>query len=94
MRARSGEHAMILIELVSALMVAVFLLLVLPVVLLMAGIAGAVLLWFVAPAAVLAVLAFWLIFPAFHGTAAVLLLIVIALFLLERRAKYRVYRRP
>jgi hypothetical protein len=85
---------MILVELMLAFTVAVFLLLMLPLVLLMAGIAGAVLLWFVAPAAVLAVLAFWLIFPAFHGTAALLLLIVIALFLLERRAKYRVYRQP
>jgi len=85
---------MILVELMLALTVGVFLLLVLPLVLLMAGIAGAVLLWFLAPVAVLAALAFWLIFPAFHGTAAVLLLIVVALFLLERRAKYRVYREP
>jgi hypothetical protein len=60
----------------------------------MAGIAGVVLLWVVAPVAVVALLAFWLIFPAFHGTAAVLLLIVIALFLLERRSKYHVYRGP
>jgi hypothetical protein len=94
LRARSGERAMILIELMLALTVGLFLLLVLPLVLLMAGIAGVVLLWFLAPAAVLAVLAFWWIFPAFHGTAAVLLLIVIALFLLERRAKYRVYHEP
>jgi hypothetical protein len=85
---------MILIELMLALTVALFLLLVLPVVLLMAGIAGVVLLWVVAPVAVVALLAFWLIFPAFHGTAAVLLLIVIALFLLERHSKYRVYRGP
>jgi hypothetical protein len=60
----------------------------------MAGIAGVVLLAFIAPVAVLAVLAFWLVFPAFHGTAALLLLIAIALFLLERRSKYQVYRRP
>jgi hypothetical protein len=85
---------MILIELMLALTVAVFLVVVLPVVLLMAGIAGVVLLGFVAPVAVLAVLAFWLIFPAFHGTAALLLLVAIALFLLERRSKYHVYRRP
>jgi hypothetical protein len=76
------------------LAVAVFLVVVLPVVLVMAGIAGVVLLAFIAPVAVLAVLAFWLVFPAFHGTAALLLLIAIALFLLERRSKYQVYRRP
>jgi hypothetical protein len=92
--ARSGERAMILIELMFGLAVAVFLLLVLPVVLLMAGIAGVVLLWLVAPAALLGVLALWLIFPAFHSTAAVLLLIAIAFFLLERRSHYRAYRRP
>ena len=85
---------MILIELMFAFTVAVFLVLVLPVVILVAGVAGVVLLGFVAPVAVLAVLAFWLIFPAFHGTAALLLLVAIALFLLERRSKYHVYRRP
>ncbi|HXW30969.1 MAG TPA: hypothetical protein VEK55_16540, partial [Xanthobacteraceae bacterium] len=77
-----------------ALTVALFLVVVLPVVLLMAGIAGVVLLGFVAPVAVLVALAVWLIFPAFHGTAALLLLIAVALFLLERRSKYHVYRRP
>jgi len=85
---------MILIELMTALTIAVFLLLVLPLVLLMAGIAGAVLLWFVAPVAALAMLALWLIFPVFHHGAAVLLLIVVALIVLERRSRYRVYRRP
>lgn len=85
---------MILIELMAALTIAVFLLLVLPLVLLMAGIAGAVLLWFVAPVAALAMLALWLIFPTFHHAAAVLLLIAVALIVLERRSRYRVYRRP
>jgi hypothetical protein len=74
---------MILIELMFGMMLAVFLLLVLPFVLLMAGIAGAMLLWYLAPAALI----FWLVFPGSHGLAILLLVLILGLFLIERRSR-------
>jgi len=79
------EQPMILIELMFGMMLAVFLLLVLPFLLLMAGIAGAMLLWYLAPAVLLAALIFWLIFPGSHGLAILLLVLILGLFLIERR---------
>ena len=76
---------MILIELMLGMALAVFLLLVLPFLLLMAGIVGAMLLWYLAPAVVLAALVFWLIFPGSHGLALLLLVLIVGLFLVERR---------
>ena len=62
---------MILIELMFGMALALFLLLVLPLLLLMAGIASAMLLWYLAPAVLVAALLFWLIFPGSHGLALV-----------------------
>ena len=79
------EGLMILIELMFGMALAVFLLLVLPLLLLMAGIAGAMLLWYLAPAVLLAALVFWLVFPGSHGLALLLLVLIVGLFLVERR---------
>ena len=80
---------MILIELLFGLMLAAFVRLLLPVLLLMAGIAGAVLLWCLAPAALIAILIFWLVFPGTHGVALLLLVLVIGLLLVDRRSRRR-----
>jgi hypothetical protein len=66
-------------------------LLMLPFLLLMAGIAGAVLLWCLAPAALVALLIFWLVFPGMHGAAVLLLVLVIGLLLVERRSRRRAF---
>jgi hypothetical protein len=83
------ESTMILIELLFGLMLAAVVLVMLPFLLLMAGIAGAVLLWCLAPAALVALLIFWLVFPGIHGLALLLLVLVIGLMLVDRRARYR-----
>lgn len=84
---------MILIELMFGLAIAAFVLL-LPFLLLMAGIAGVVLLGIVAPVALVAVLVFWLIFPGIHASAVLLALLIIGLILVERRTRHDAYRRP
>jgi hypothetical protein len=78
---------MILMELMLGVMLAAFLLLILPFLLVMAGVAGAVLLLYLAPAALLGVLIFWLIFPGSHGLAILLLVLIVGLFLIERRSR-------
>jgi hypothetical protein len=78
---------MILVELMFGMVLAAFLLLVLPFLLLMAGIAGAMLLWFLAPAVLIGALIFWLVFPGSHGLAILLLVLLLGLFLIERRAR-------
>jgi hypothetical protein len=70
-------------------MLAGMVLLVLPLILFMAGVAGAVLLAFLAPAALVALLIFWLVFPGMHGLALLLLVLVIGLILVEQRARRR-----
>jgi hypothetical protein len=64
-------------------------LMVLPFPLLMAGIAGAVMLWVLAPAALVALLIFWLVFPGIDGVALLLLILVIGLILFEQRSRRR-----
>jgi hypothetical protein len=71
---------MILIELFFGLMLAAMVLLVLPFLLLMAGIAGA---------ALVALLIFWLVFPGVPGLALLLLALVIGLILFEQRSRRR-----
>jgi hypothetical protein len=83
------EKPMILIELLFGLMLAATVLVMLPFLLLMAGIAGAVLLWCLAPAVLVALLIFWLVFPGVHGLALLLLVLVIGLMLVDRRARHR-----
>jgi hypothetical protein len=82
---------MILIELLFGMMLAVVVLLMLPFLLLMAGIAGAVLLWCLAPAILVALLIFWLVFPGVHGLAILLLVLVIGLLLVDRRSRHRAF---
>ena len=75
---------MILVELLFGIMLAAFVLIAVPLLLLMAGVAGVVLLWAIAPTAVLVALVLWLAFPHTMGVA-VLLFVLIALIVLARR---------
>jgi hypothetical protein len=75
---------MILVELMFGLMLAAFVLVAVPLLLLMAGVAGVVLLWAIAPTAMLVALVLWLVFPHTMGMA-VLLFVVAALLILARR---------
>lgn len=84
---------MILIELMFGMMLAAVVLLLIPVLLLMAGVAGVVLLWVLAPTALLIGLALWLLFPHAIGGAALLVLAVIAVLMLERRSHRMAIRR-
>ena len=63
-------------------------LLLLPFLLVMAGVGAAMLLWFVASAAVLGVLIFWLVLPGTYGLAVLLLALVIGLLLIDRRSRH------
>ena len=63
-------------------------LLLLPFLLVMAGVGAAMVLWFVASAAVLGVLIFWLVFPGAYGLAVLLLALVIGLLLIDRRSRH------
>jgi hypothetical protein len=84
---------MILIELMFGMMVAAVVLLLVPFLLLMAGVAGVVLLWALAPTALLIGLALWLLFPHAIGGAALLVLAVVAVLMLERRSHRMAIRR-
>jgi hypothetical protein len=66
------EASVILEELLLGITVVAVVLL-LPFLLVMAGVGAAMLLWFVASAAVLGVLIFWLVFPGTYGLAVLLL---------------------
>jgi hypothetical protein len=76
---------MILVELMFAIMLAVVVLTVVPLLLLMAGVAGVVLLWAIAPTAVLVALVLWLAFPHAMGVAALLFVLMIGFLGLTRR---------
>jgi hypothetical protein len=75
---------MILVELMFAIVLAVCVLIAVPLLLLMAGVAGVVLLWAIAPAALLVALVLWLAFPHTMGVA-VLLFVTIGLLVFARR---------
>lgn len=60
---------MVLEQLMLGVAVVVVVVLLLPFLLVMAGIGAAVLLWCVASAAILGVLVFWLVFPGLYGAA-------------------------
>jgi hypothetical protein len=62
--------------------------LLLPVLLVMAGVGAAMLLWFVASAAVLGALVFWMVFPGTYGLAVLLLALIIGLLLVDRRSRH------
>jgi hypothetical protein len=77
----------ILEQLVFGIMVVAVVLL-LPFLLVMAGIGAAMLFWFVISAAVLGALVFWLVFPGTYGLAVLLLALVIGLLLVDRRTRH------
>ena len=82
---------MILVELMFAIMLAAAVLIAVPLILLAAGVAGVVLLWAIAPTAVLVALVLWLAFPHAMGVA-VLLFVLVGLLVLARRRQLPVRR--
>ena len=79
---------MVLGQLLLGITVVAVVLLLLPFLLVMAGVGAAMLLWFVASAAVLGALIFWLVFPGTYGLAVLLLALVIGLLLVDRRSRH------
>ena len=75
-------------QLLLGITVVAVVLLLLPFLLVMAGVGAAMLLWFVASAAVLGALVFWLVFPGTYGRAVLLLALVIGLLLVDRRTRH------
>ena len=82
---------MILVELMFGVMIAAVALLAVPLVLLMAGVASVVLLWAIAPMAVLIALVLWLAFPHAMGVV-VLVFVMMGLLLFARRRHVPVSR--
>jgi hypothetical protein len=78
----------ILDQLLLGIMVVAVTLLLLPFLLVMAGVGAAMLLWFVVSAAVLGALIFWVVFPGTYGLAILLLVLAIGLFLVDRRTRH------
>ncbi len=78
---------MILEQLMFGIIVLAVVFLALPVLLMMAGVGAAMLLWFVASAAVLGALVFWMVFPGTYGLAVLLLALIIGLLLVDRRSR-------
>jgi hypothetical protein len=78
----------ILGELIFGILVVAVVVLLLPLLLVMAGVGAAMLLWFMASAAVLGALMFWLVFPGAYGLAVLLLALVIGLLLVDRRTRH------
>ncbi len=79
---------MILEQLLLGIMVVAVTVLLLPFLLVMAGVGAAMLLWFVASAAVLGALIFWLVFPGTYGLAVLLLALIIGLLVVDRRSRH------
>jgi hypothetical protein len=76
---------MILFELLFALMLAGAVLLVFPLLVLAASVAGIMLLWVLAPTVLLAGLVLWLVFPHFAGLVTLILVLAIGFSILNRR---------
>jgi hypothetical protein len=87
--ALNPEIAVILEELLLGIMVVAVVLMLLPFLLVLAGVGAAMLLWFVASAAVLGALVFWLVFPDSDGLAILLLTLVVGLLLVDARSRHR-----
>jgi hypothetical protein len=81
----SSELIMIIVELMFAIMLAAAVLIVIPLLLLMAGVAGVVLLWAMAPTAVLVGLVLWLVFPHAMAVAVLVFMLMIGFVVLSRR---------
>jgi hypothetical protein len=88
MVANPQEVAVILGQLMLGIAVLAVVLLLLPFLLVMAGVGAAMLLWFLASAAVLGALVFWLVFPGTYGLAVLLLALVIGLLLVDGRWRH------
>src|ERR1700709_1447446 len=82
------EVAVILEQLLLGIMVVAVVLLLLPFLLVMAGVGAAKLLWFVVSAAVLRALIFWVVFPGTYGLATLLIMLVIGLLLVGRQTRH------
>jgi hypothetical protein len=78
----------ILEQLLLEIAVVAVVLLLLPFLLVMAGVGAVMLLWFVASAAVLGALVFWFVFPGTYGLAVLLLALAIGLLLVDRRSRH------
>jgi ABC-type sulfate transport system permease component len=81
----------ILDQMLLGIIVVNLVLLLLPFLLMMAGVGAAMLLWFVTSAAVLGALAFWLLFSGTYGLAALVLVLVIGLLLVDRQSRHSAY---
>ena len=79
---------MILEQVLLGILVVGLVVLLLPFLLVMAGVGAAMLLWFVASAAVLGALVFWLVFPGAYGFAVLLLVLLIGVILVDRRSRH------
>jgi hypothetical protein len=79
----------ILEQVIVGVLMAVSVLLLLPFLLVMAGVGAAMLLWFAASAAVVGTLMFWLVFPGAYGLAILSLVLVIGLLVVDRRYRSR-----
>ena len=79
---------MILEQLMFGILVLAVVLLLLPFLLVMAGVGVAMLLWFVASAAVRSALIFWMVFPSTYGLAVLLLALIIGLLVVDRRSRH------
>lgn len=84
---------MILFEILFAMMLAGILLLIFPLLVLLASVAGIVLLWVLAPTVLLAALVFWLLFPHFAGLVFLILVLVVGFSILDRRYPHAPIRR-
>ncbi len=80
---------MVLTELMFGMIVAAVVLLLLPFLLVMAGVGVAVLLWLIGTAALLGGLLFWLTFPDASGFAILMMLLVVGLLFVDRQARRR-----
>ncbi|MEA2865947.1 MAG: hypothetical protein QOE39_662 [Bradyrhizobium sp.] len=78
----------ILDQMLLGIMVVAAVLLLLPFFLVMAGVGAAMLLWFIASAAVLGALVFWSVFPDTYGLAALLLALVTGLLIVDRGSRH------
>lgn len=76
---------MILVEFLYALMIAGAVLLIFPLLVLLASVAGIVLLWVLAPTVLIAGLVLWLLFPHFASLVFLILVLVIGFSILDRR---------
>jgi hypothetical protein len=82
---------MILEQLMFGILVVAVVVLLLPFLLVMAGVAAATLFWFAAFAALLGAWVFWLMFPSTYGVAVLLLALLIGLLLIDRRSRHGTY---